>query len=217
MAPLRTTTLALTIGTAAVLLTGAGCAQQAGTPAPSTVTAPSTVPISETAPATSAPDPSAPAAAPAGKPVALPKPTRAVYVQAVGNIEDRVLTVAADKTIGTHPLGGDTGDRELFAIVPLQPGGKTYHITTAKLLEGGEPSCLEQVAAKLAARPCDAARAAQSFEIAPRGKGYELIVNGSNVQLDKNDKVEVEGRGEAPALTTFTFIDGGTDAVRAGD
>ncbi|MFC4067863.1 hypothetical protein [Actinoplanes subglobosus] len=131
----------------------------------------------------------------------------------------KTLTVGAD---GIAAATAKPGDRSLFVTTPLAPGSTSYLMQTARMIEGGEPWCLQvhkpggtsPLQLKIAA--CDAGEKDQVFTFpkATGGKGLYIEVNGLYALTDTSDgKVVVQESGEGDAMSTFTVQDKGKSTL----
>jgi hypothetical protein len=136
----------------------------------------------------------------------------------------RTLTVGQDGFAG---VTADPGDRSLFVTTPLAPGSPSFLIQTARLIEGGEPWCLQvhtpggTAPLRLKTAACDAAKKDQIFTFpkAFGGKTHHIEVNGLFVLADTgDDRVIVQESGDGDAMSVFTVQDKGKSTLpRLGD
>ncbi|MEU4156566.1 hypothetical protein [Actinoplanes sp. NPDC026670] len=129
------------------------------------------------------------------------------------------VTVGAD---GVAAVTGDPGDRSLFVTTPLAPGSTKYLMQTARMIEGGEPWCLqvhkagETTPLQLKIAACDAGKKDQIFTFpkAAGGKGLYIEVNGLYALTGtSNGKVVVQESGEGDAMSAFTVQDKGKSTL----
>jgi hypothetical protein len=204
-------------------LTACGSAQKTGTPvaAPATSATTSTATSAAPVPATSAP---APAGGVAGGTTAQIRGEREFAFVATVEGKPRTLTVGQDGFAG---VTADPGDRSLFVTTPLAPGSPSFLIQTARLIEGGEPWCLQvhtpggTAPLRLKTAACDAAKKDQIFTFpkAFGGKTHHIEVNGLFVLADTgDDRVIVQESGDGDAMSVFTVQDKGKSTLpRLGD
>jgi hypothetical protein len=130
-----------------------------------------------------------------------PDARRQYYLQS----GDNLLSAGVDR-VGGFPVGGDTGDTELFHFAGPGP----YTLQTIRLT-GGEPSCVEAKDGTLVPGACDAGAASQDVVIAPAGTDAEgrqvfgLTVGGLAVTMGADGRVGTA----ATSPTTFFLEDGG--------
>jgi hypothetical protein len=187
-------------------LTACASTQKTDTPAAAPTTTAASAPAAATAPAASA--------APTTTTVAsatIKGEREFAFVDSAG----KTLTVGAD---GVAAVTGKPGDRSLFVTTPLAPGSTSYLMQTARMIEGGEPWCLQvhkpggtaPLQLKIAA--CDAGKKDQVFTFPKTtgGKGHYIEVNGLFALSDTGDgKVVVQESGEGDAMSPFTVQDKG--------
>ncbi|MEU4619214.1 hypothetical protein AB0G04_04435 [Actinoplanes sp. NPDC023801] len=136
----------------------------------------------------------------------------------------RTLTVGPD---GFATVTADPGDRSLFVTTPLAPGSQSYLMQTARMIEGGEPWCLQVHSAggteplRLKTAACDAGKKDQIFTFPKSydGKGRHIEVNGLFVAADTGDgRVIVQESGDGDRVSFFTVQDKGRSTLpRLGD
>jgi hypothetical protein len=144
----------------------------------------------------------------------VPTADRAVYVQAVSGAGTSVLSVSIGGRVGSFPIGGKAGERELFTVGPHKSGAGKYVLKTAYIRVGGEPSCLTERGGKLFTNACDPSEFSQCVQFVTTGAGpnsptFDLVVGGNNVEIATDGTVSTTQRGQKPAATTFGFVDGG--------
>jgi hypothetical protein len=203
-----------------------GCALVAGLAAcgsaqkTSTTTAPAPSATASIAPA---PVPSASASASASGAAAGPSAQirgerEFAFVATVAG-RPRTLTVGQDGFAG---VTAEPGDRSLFVTTPLAPGSQSYLMQTARMIEGGEPWCLQVHSAggtqplRLKTAACDAGKKDQVFTFpkAYGGKTHHIEVNGLFVLADTGDgRVIVQESGEGDAMSVFTVQDKGKSTL----
>lgn len=192
-------------------LTACASTQKTDTPA----AAPTTTAATAAATAPSAPAASATPTTTAVASATIKGEREFAFVDSAG----KTLTVGAD---GIAAVTAKPGDRSLFVTTPLAPGSASYLMQTARMIEGGEPWCLQvhkpggtsPLQLKIAA--CDAGKKDQVFTFpkASGGKGLYIEVNGLFALTDTSDgKVVVQESGEGDAMSTFTVQDKGKSTL----
>ncbi|GIF02956.1 hypothetical protein [Actinoplanes siamensis] len=130
-----------------------------------------------------------------------------------------MLTVGPDGILTTTD---HLEDRALFVTTPVRPGGDEYLLQTAKLVQGGEPWCLQVhspgggAPLDLKTAACDAAERDQIFTFpkTPDGKGRLIEVNGLFALAGSDEgKVVVQESGEGDAMSSFTVRDQGESTL----
>jgi hypothetical protein len=148
------------------------------------------------------------ATAPANQMTALPGTDRAVFVQAVTGPGGLGLSVSVGGKVGSFPVIGNSGERELFVLSPIKD--RTYLIKTAYARVNGKPSCLTARAGRVFTNACDPNEWAQTVQLMPPGSPtFDLVIGGNNIELGAEGSVTADNRGDRAASTRFAFVDGG--------
>ncbi|MEU8002212.1 hypothetical protein AB0B66_13700 [Catellatospora sp. NPDC049111] len=131
----------------------------------------------------------------------VPTQDQAVWLQATTTGGYPLLTALPDGTLAATGEGAAT-DRALFALVPLSPGAKQYHLKTGKAWAGGEQGCAVRDGDRLAIVACDAADEQQRVVLNGRTTPYEVVLGGRALKLTGSSVTAVAaGQG-----TPLTFI-----------
>lgn len=190
-------------------LTACASTQKTDTPAAAPTTTAATAATTATTKT-----PSSPSAPPAAG-VTIRGEREFAFVDGAG----KTLTVGVD---GIAAVTAKPGDRSLFVTTPLAPGSKSFLMQTARMIEGGEPWCLqvhkpgETAPLQLKIAACDAGQKDQvfTFPAATGGKGHYIEVNGLFALTDTSDgKVVVQESGEGDAMSAFTVQDKGKSTL----
>jgi hypothetical protein len=134
-------------------------------------------------------------------PFTSPDAKRQYYLQS----DENLLSAGVD-AVGSYPVGGDTGDTELFHFAGTGP----YTLQTVRLT-GGEPSCVEAQGTRLVPSACDSGAATQQVVITPDGTDaagnqlFGLSVGGRAVAMSADGSVTTADSSP----TRFFLLDGG--------
>ncbi|MBM2618446.1 hypothetical protein JIG36_23080 [Actinoplanes sp. LDG1-06] len=135
-----------------------------------------------------------------------------------GTRQVHLLPKNSEATLGVVPdgkigLSEKFGDKDLFVIKPLTPGGDQYWIQTAKLRDGAEPFCLSaklgagQKPAPVKTASCDASAADQKFRFRQtgesNGKPTYTIYTGTTTYIIQDPTGEIAHTGTGVAAVSI--------------